>query len=334
MKDFINEQLNNTEIQVLNEVDIKSTLSKLRDLVSTKAGRINREFADIMASKFDPKFAKYLKRRLVKQGKSVNTIKFIADYIQNPNEVNYDRVFEILGLPILDYFVNTTFGMNSLGGRIRQATPFVKKVSTGNKDLDSAIFDSLRSVLNQGEVRKRFKEKLKKTIDSNLGDLLSDQEFWDLIQGQTNESAPKGRKPQMDEDLSGALKSVRNVFRGKESRSKFQLLDKVTKYLPKMKRKLKREIRTRLFDLPYEDIDAMLRSGKLDKATRIVTEVILEHIISSAKGLYFREEGLSDMMKVVEDVYMNPTVVDAVQKNIQRYMRQMIAQYKRAQKRR
>jgi hypothetical protein len=143
MRDFIEAQLNeikSSEKGQLNEIDLSSALGKLRDRLTSKDSRQNREFAKIVSEQFDGEFGTFLRKYLISQGKKMNTIQILVNYFKNPSKEIYEDVYHILGVPMIQYFIKKTFGKTSLKGRIKQMTPFLEKVSTGNKELDKHVF--------------------------------------------------------------------------------------------------------------------------------------------------------------------------------------------------
>lgn len=323
MRDFIKEQIEKYAKQEIvkegqvNELDLSSAINKLKGLVTSKNSQMNRDFAELIADKFDGEFGKYLRKRLIRSGKSVNTIGLVLKYLRSPSDSSYENVFELIGIPMLDYFVNKSFGKIGLGARMRRMTPFMKKVSTGNKQLDAIIFKGLADVLEKKEVRKKLKDKLKRTIDTQLSDVISDQDFWDFIndyEDNTNESVEKINE-------IGISDKLRGMFGSRETRNKFKIVDNILRYIPNLKRRLKRELKEALFDMDYEDIDHMVNKLDTKLAGKLISKPIMRDIVKNARGLYFKEEYFSEFNDMVEEVFLDNEVLEVVSERISKYMK-------------
>ena len=329
MRDFIKEQLreigdyDNPQFNKgqLNEFDWKNVMSGVKDFISKKNKKVNKDFAKIISSKFDGEFADFLKKHLIKQGKRTNTLELITNYIQDDSNSNYDALFELIGFPMMQFFVKKTFGKDSLKGKIRQRTPFMKKVSTGNKDLDEYIFEAISKALNDNKIQNTFKKMLKDTLDDKMHDVVNDADYWNLMKDLTanvNESIV------LEANLKDKARSIRDLFLSRMQRNKYRILDNILDKLPNLKTPIKREIRDELFDMDYKKIDHIVDSFDIDTAAEIVVIPIMKHIVKNSQGLYFKMDSYKDFIDLLEYIFINGVVLDQAKSNIKVFMKQSI----------
>lgn len=325
MREYIREQMGNIreEQGQLNEIDLASVMGDLKNVISTKKGRVNREFAEIVSKKFDGDFANYLEKRLKKSGKNVNTLGLLVNYLQDDSNRNYEGIFEIIGIPMIDYFIGKIFGKT---GGVKQFNPFRKKVSTGNKMLDEYVFKALSDSLNDVRVRKSFKDKLKDTLDDKMHDILDDQDFFDLFakvkDEPINEANPIKKLGRFAVDL----------IKGKDAtRTKFRIVDDIMDYMPYLKGNIINDIKEEVKKLSYGDILEFKKGRNLKKISTIATLPILKNIIKNSQKIFFKEKAFSEMIDLLESVFTDKDVVNQVQKNIQYFLKDAVNKAKEAE---
>lgn len=323
--------------QNINEIDLSSLMLNIKNLVFDKNAKVNKQFAQIVASKFEGDFGKYLKNYLVKTAKTTDVFAVINNYLKDKTNVDYySAVFQLLGMPMLSYFVERTFGKASFGGKIRQMTPFMSKVSTGNSSLDGFIFDALKKSMVDKDNQTKFRAKLKGTLDGKLHDLLDDADYNNLMQSVMKQAEDEQlNEGEFTDSIKNKAKSIRNLFISSEQKYKYQVLDNILEVVPNLKKEIRREIRDVIFNMDYGDIDVILSTFDSDRNSRvhtipsaasilkvvdIVTNPILEHIIKNSQAIYFNSEVFGDFIEVVKGVFMDTEVVAYVKKNIKNFI--------------
>jgi len=182
LRQYIFEQIIIEQRGQLNEIDPKAILGKIRNFGSSEKSINNRKIAAVLSQTFEGEFAKYLYKKLIEAGKGdIDILKTLASYEYKPNPEDYQKVFRLIGVPMLSYFVDKTFGEASIGGKIKQYTPFMSKVSTGNSELDRHVFEALGEVIRNDKVREMLQTNLEKVLKGKLSDLSSSQEYQELI---------------------------------------------------------------------------------------------------------------------------------------------------------
>jgi hypothetical protein len=337
MKQFIIEQLRSIEKNQMNEdsFDFSQVDQWIDSMPKSELNKTRKEFASLVSSKFEGGFRKYLQAKLMKSNKYVEVIKLVINYMQNKSKENYNAIFELIGIPMLDYFVQKTFGKDSFLGRIKQITPFLKKVSTGNGKLDMAIYNAMAEALELKTVRDTFERDMKNVLDDKMDSLETDQAFWDFFEptqqpqlpsGDTNESINEvfGINTAIKQGISNRLDRLKAVFSSRETKNKFKILDSITKFMPNIKTDLKRKIKERLFDLNYDDISDMVERLNVSKAAKIVTLPVMQNIIKNSQELYFGEPSFNDFIDIVKGVFTDKVVLASVQKGIENFLREMV----------
>lgn len=287
---------------------------------SSELPNIYETSIDLIASSFDGEFAEYLRKSLRNLGRRrflgirfktrnfsyVQLLAIISNYLETKNYADYENVFELVGIPMIEYFLQKTFGKNSFLASLKQMTPFMQKVSTGNSYLDGVIFRALNDALKDIGVRGDLKAKMKPFITSRIDNISSSSEFSDLF----NEGI------------------LNRLIYGKEASDKMTMIKQVIRFLPWLKGSLRKKIDESLRNLSYED---MMRLGfnpknrfpnalVIDKAAELATKPILEHIIDSSTELYFKDSGFDALMQVVQDVFKSDLVAKAVKSAVKRFM--------------
>ena len=338
MRDFILEQINASAMEKgqLDEIDLSSALGNLKNVLTSKNSRINKEFAELVSSKFEGDFGKFLKKHLIKKGKKMDTVKMLVNYFKNDSDENYDDVFALIGSPMLDYFVKKTFGKTSIRGRIKQMTPFLKKVSTGDKNLDTFVYLAMSDALGEREVEDDFKGAIKSTIDDKLIDALDDQDFWDFLKDLMDE---KEEEEEVDDDdidsdeeleeafginkmVKNAKRGVRNAFSDTSDKYRWKIVDMVADVIPSLKKSILRSFKNEVWEFKYKDVLSILKGGNTNRLSEALTKSILTHIVKESRGLYFKEDYLAEMTEFVEEVFKSSTIVLEMKNSIRNYFRE------------
>lgn len=162
------------QIEKLNEFDfLKKGVNKLRDKVVGGDSGIKKK----LSSHFSNQFASFLEKKIVK-----------SKVGKNPKALNV-----LIGETMLEYFLKKTFGQDSLRGKIRQMTPFMKKVTTGDGKLDKAIFTTMADMISDTEVKSKIKNSLsKRSFNSTIGKVVDDLIEEDVDKHNFIKLLPKG----------------------------------------------------------------------------------------------------------------------------------------------
>jgi hypothetical protein len=483
VRDYILEQIKLEQRGQLNEIDPKSVLNKIRNFGSSEQSINNKKIASILSQTFEGEFAKYLYKKLIEAGKSnVDILKTLTDYQKNPNSTDYQNVFRLIGIPMLSYFVDKTFGEASIGGKIRQYTPLMSKVSTGNSELDRHVFEALGEVVRNGKVREMLQTNLEKVLKGKLQDLSNSKEYQDLIssvlpnaktaqpqssgvsrksndnilnvfdnvESQMNDEksigqfkqyketysnwvkksfVPKYREiisflqsqanknesydiydkllnevtakdfiaPEIKElvkiiddgeenldkffdslnldsnignqiskmfvdsmeklntidkqnihkmlitlldvgDVLGVKKLMNNQmsegyfsdkydeFKGRHlkgsiERNKWKILDGILDNLPNLRTEIKREVKTAVFGMDYQDIENIIDGRSVSRVAEIVTLPILKYVVKNSRGLYLKDEAFKSMSNVLEKIFTDESVVNHVKGNVEIFIK-------------
>lgn len=288
---------------------------------SSELSNIYETSIELISKNFDGEFANYLRSSLRNLGKRrvlgikfktggfsyVQLLSIIAKYLNNPSDANnYENVFELVGIPMIEYFIKKTFGKDSFLAGLKQMTPFMQKVSTGNSSLDSVIFNALNDALKDASVRSELKIKMQPFIASKINNIGSDQEFGNLF----NENF------------------LQRMIYGKEASDKMTMIKQITRFLPSLKGSLKRKIDESLRELSYEDMMGLGFNPKnrfpnaaiIDKAAELATKPILEHIIDASAEIYFKDAGFSDFMQIIQDVFKSQLVAKNIKFAVKRFI--------------
>lgn len=316
-------------VQNLNEVDFRNLFSKIRKMVSSENDKLNREFAELLSKNFTGEFGKFLEKRLRKYAKEVDMIALFTKYMSKPDSISYENVFEVIGVPMLEFFLKKTFGKSSIKAGIRQITPFMKKVSTGNSRLDALIFKGFNTALKNRKVFDEIKVKLRDDIDDTLLRAISDKRFSEIIdiayydsEGQKKSSGKvdEGIGSVIGKGIRGTVRGVKGVadlFKSKEMRYKFKALDNVLNTLPKLNKSIKKEIRNSLFQMEYNDLLDLVDGVNTKTAARYVTIPIIRYIMNRSKDLYFKEPFFNEMADVMKSIFLSDYVVSSVQNYVE-----------------
>lgn len=321
LKEVIERELDNMiEEGQFNEADFHSIMGKVKDFVTRKDSKTKKRFNELLGSAFEGEFGQYLTKTLNSNMSKVDVINIISNYIKGSQ--NSDAAFEIIGIPMLNYFVEKTFGRSSMKDRLRQMTPFMKKVSTGNSQLDYYIFSTFDKVLESKKVRKMFRDKLRITIDNKLHGLLNNDEFESLVS-----NAPTNEGTELIDEanvVTNTARSVRNMFRSREVRNKFKLLDDILDNMPKLNSQIKRSIKNRLMDLDYDVIYDVKNLKNINKVAKIVTLPILQYIIKNSQDIYFKEGYFGQLVELIKDVFLDKEVVKHIEEGVKEYFKQSV----------
>lgn len=292
-----------------------------QDKDKSTLANINDTIIELIVSRFDGEFAEYLRRYLKSYGKSnflgikfkgrrfsyVEILSIVTNYLENAQ--NYENLFELIGIPMIQYYLKRTFGKESFLSGLRQMTPFMQKVSTGNSTLDGKIYDALDNAIKTKNVRDALRNEMKAYIDPKINNIASDQAYKDLF----NE---------------GFLK---RMIYGNEAATKMEMISQVIRFLPWLKTSLRRKIRENLTNyLTYDDLmqlgfnpkNRIPNTAIVEKAAALASQPIIQHIIDGSKEVYFKDTGFDVLNKIVEKVFASPMVASIVRTYVYQYMRE------------
>lgn len=283
---------------------------------------MNNTAIELIVSKFDGEFADYLRTYLKKYGKSsflgfkykgkgfsyVEILGIISRYLENPSGNDYEAVFELIGIPMIQYYLKRTFGADSFLSGLRQMTPFLQKVSTGNSTLDKKIYDGLKAAIVSPNSRAYLQNQMQSYIAPRIANIGSDPQFKDLF----NE---------------GFLK---RMIYGNEAATKMEMISQIIRFLPWLRGSLRRAIKEALTkDLTYDDLmrlgfnpkNRIPNSLVIEKAAALASQPILDHIATSAAKLYFKDNGFDALNQIVKNFLKSPLVSSIVKEYIYRFMK-------------
>jgi hypothetical protein len=287
---------------------------------------VNDATIELIVSKFDGEFAEYLRTYLKKYGKSsflgfkykgkgfsyVEILGILSRYLENPTDVNnYENVFELIGIPMIQYYLSKTFGKDSLLSGLKQITPFMQKVSTGNGALDTRIYRALENAIKSPNVRGFLSTQMNTFITPRIANIALDQEYKDLF----NE---------------GLRRFIQRNFYGNEAATKMEMISQVIRFLPWLKGSLRKKIRENLTkQLTYEDLmrlgfnpnNRVPNAAIVDKAAELASIPILQHIVDSSKEIYFKDAGFDALNQIVENVFKSPMVASIVKTYVKEFMK-------------
>lgn len=309
--------------QVLVEkLDINSLFSFIKGLDGSEISESNKIIAKVLMKQFEPKFGNYLYKELMKNIKSgskkngaIDLLSIIANYAgktQDNNKDEFEQVFDLIGMPMMNYFIRQTFGMKNF---IRSVTPFMKTVSTGNREIDIAIRDAMVYALDNEEAKDEFLETEKHRFDDylqqKLAGVLDDQQVFDMIKSANSEEELEDES--IDEGVNDAISYIKDKFKSKESRDRIKVVDTILGYMPKLKPSIRRSIQKEIMDEDYAIIlklQNVLNENYLNKTVikNYVVEPLINHVIKQSQNLYFKEKDFKEFTPILVDVFKDPTI--------------------------
>lgn len=259
------------------QTQITSLLTESRevicDLINEDKNRVqlNKELVKVLSEKFGTKFGRFLTRRLSKNKviKNVDLINLLKRYEEKPTEELYENIFVILSEPLVDYFISRTIGFRN---DIAKITPFKKAVGTGNFKIDYTLYKIINEFMDRPDFMLLLSKNLKDFIDDKLEELFKDPEY-DEIQKKARSTLTESR-----------LTDLWRKWSGQERRSRVKLLSDIYKIIPKVNKKVKKQIREEIFLTKFSKI--LTLKGNLDSETiaSIIAKPIVENFISQMAG--------------------------------------------------
>jgi hypothetical protein len=311
---------------------IQSDFSTFRQ-GKTKQALIDSEETAIksIVQLFDGGFKDYLEKDLRKKVRreKISILAIISKYLDSPNNSTYkNNILSLIGTPMLNYFLQKAFGKDSIWSRIRQITPFMKKVSTGNYALDTSIYTGLATALESGAVMNEFTAIAEPDILPKVYTIASDGDFNNLflseVLGINRGLRSVGRS--IGASLQNTGDAFKDLFVKREVRDKFKLVKEIMKYLPSLKKPLRGKIKDEFFGMEHAKIAAFFSGRGVNVYSNIkdisvpITRVVLKHLMENAKDLYF-EDLPSDISDIVYDLFTSQVVAQNVSEAVINMMR-------------
>jgi hypothetical protein len=285
-----------------------------------------------IVSHFEGEFKNYLYKQLVSMVKRerVSVLKIISNYLANPNNSEYqNNIISLIGIPMLNFFLQKAFGKDSFWSRIKQITPFMKKVSTGNYALDTAIYTGLSGALQSGQVMTDFQNLAGGEIFGRINQIADDSDFNDIFLAEVLgiNRGLRNVKRNIKAKAQNTVDAFKDLFVKREIRNKYKLVKEIMRYLPNLKRNIRGKIKDRIYDIPYQNIAAFFDSkgsnvkNNLDYISAQITPVIIGHLVENAQELYF-EDFETDLSGIVKSVFLSPSVIERLKYAVKEIMTQ------------
>lgn len=318
------------------EFDLNSIVGKFKNKVFNNKNKVYNEFAKLLGKQFQGEFGKYLEKHIRKNGEKMDAIGMLLQYFQSPSTSNFEDVYALIGKPMLEFFLKKVFGKVNLKDKakfkIRNLTPFLKKVSSGNKQMDMFIFRGIADMLNEKEVEKKFKVQLRQILDDKLGDAFNDKDFADFFEELFN-SPDETNEGKLNE--AGLGKKVSRAFSG--NKSKWKVFDLITDVIPNLRKSILRNIKNDIFNMDEKVINKILLSQDRNRwkpITKSITKNVLKHLVKNSRDIYFKENYMSELTDVVQKVFMSSDMVDEISQSMNDFMRLQKASFDKKQKER
>lgn len=286
-----------------------------QDLLNSEQTAINA-----IVNQFEGKFKDYLEKDLKRKvyREKISILKIVSKYLDNPGN-NKNNILSLIGTPMLNYFLQKAFGKDSIWSRIKQITPFMKKVSTGNYALDTSIYTGLARALENGAVMAQFNTIAEPSILPKIDTIANDSEFNDLFLAEVLgiNRGLRGVGRSIGAGLQNVGDAFKDLFVKREVRDKYKLVKEIMKYLPSIKSSLKGKIKDEFFGMDYNNISAFFDGRNVNVSSNIrtisvpITGVILKHLMENAKDLYF-EDLPSDVSDIVYQLFTSQVVAQNV----------------------
>jgi hypothetical protein len=280
---------------------------------------------------FDGEFKDYLEKDLRKKVRRerVSILAIVSKYLSDRSNSTYkNNILSLIGTPMLNYFLQKAFGKDSIWSRIRQITPFMKKVSTGNYALDTSIYTGLATALESGAVMNQFATIAEPNILPKIDSIDTDGNFNSLflseILGINRGLRSVGRS--IGAGLQNTGDAFKDLFVKREVRDKFKLVKEIMKYLPSLKKPLRGKIKDEFFGMEHAKIAAFFSGRGVNVYSNIkdisvpITRVVLKHLMENAKDLYF-EDLPSDISDIVYHLFTSQVVAQNVSEAVIKMMR-------------
>lgn len=286
-----------------------------QDLLNSEQTAINA-----IVNQFEGKFKDYLEKDLKRKvyREKISILKIVSKYLDNPGN-NKNNILSLIGTPMLNYFLQKAFGKDSIWSRIKQITPFMKKVSTGNYALDTSIYTGLARALENGAVMAQFNTIAEPNILPKIDTIANNSEFNDLFLAEVLgiNRGLRGVGRSIGAGLQNVGDAFKDLFVKREVRDKYKLVKEIMKYLPSLKSSLKGKIKDEFFGMDYARISSFFDGRNISIYTNIrdisapITRVILKHLMDNAKDLYF-EDLPSDVSDIVYQLFTSQVVAQNV----------------------
>lgn len=324
----------------MNVIEEKFSLAgvgkQIKKLFINKEKQLNADLSNLLAKYFKGQFARFLEERLRRSSKQISLIRILYAYAAGDDKSkkeHYDNIFEVLGLPMVEFFLLKTFGKASTRDKLRQMTPFLRKVTTGNSTLDKIIFNTLVEAVNTSSVRTKLKKELRDNINKVIDDLENDGEplkdVSDFFLDKYGIKIPDDQKNQIDFDAifdhkikQGKQLNEFSKILGLDTKTK--MVRTVKKMLPKLKRRLRKKIQSKIFSMDFNELKKIATNKDMDKLAEISVLPIVENIYKSAGNLYFKDESISEIADILEDVFKSKAVLNAITEKLSLFFQEQL----------
>lgn len=302
-------QQNILEMTFLNDKEVISNI--LSEGTPSERILINKQIIEVLSNHFGPKFGKFLAARLRKNKviKNVDLLNLLEKYKESPNNDLYENIFLILVDPMIDYFISRTIGFRN---DLRKITPFKKAVGTGNFKIDYTLYKIINEFVDNENFLKALSDNLRDFIDGKLDDVYADSQYKALLSEST-------------------LTDLWRKWTGQERRNRIRLLSDIYKYLPKLNKKVKKNIRTEIFNAKYSLILTLRNKVNAENIAKIVAGPIVDNFISQMASMQILKDTkeLEPFYVVILKSLRNKKVVKAFRDEIEEIIKIQIIKSKK-----
>ena len=261
-----------------------------------------------------PGFAKFLAKKIDKQGKYYDLLELLYRYEDNPSDsMLYSLVFDVMVLPMLEYFFEQVFGwVSGFWNKI----PFSLKYTTGDPYMDSAIKQTFQEVFDGSKFRKLFQDQYHEVVNNHLEMALNNPKVKDILDAKkAAEQQKNAAQTQNNQNNQNVLTTsyvveaedknswFKSLFIGKTGyfSPKSKIINNLLKVFPNINRLIKNEMRDRLLEVEFNGSLSKDRVSKL--LATAAAEPSLEHIFNVAKQIFMKGDAFTLLYKIFRLIF-------------------------------
>lgn len=243
------------EYQIKNPLLMEVNFLKIYDKLSPNdRKRVNASVTNVITSKFEPKFGKYLNDKLYNMSRKVELLQVLKDIEDGDNGVKL-RLFTIIGNIAMDYYE----------GIIK--TKLFKSPVSGDRTIDRIYQRMISEMFDNPKIHKFFIDNIEKVLDKKMKAVFSDTRYDDLVNEGVRDKVSR---------------FVDTKFGGREAKLRWAVLDRILKFTPNINYELKSIIKTKVFSSSYQLLNKLSAKPTPQNIANALTEPILRYVINVA----------------------------------------------------
>lgn len=246
----------------------------------SRKGKITQILATLIANQYSNPYRKFVYDYIIGVGRNVDILQLLVDYQTKRDAKSFDSVFDILGVPMLNFFVNSAFGVKS---QLFNMIPIVDKIGTGDARVDAAIKYAIVNLLSSNSLRKDMQITLKSEFDNVIATISNNDQFKKLLQTE----------------------AFMDIFKRVKVASKPELVKTIMDAFPKLNQKIRNATVQNLMQYDLDELIGVTKGNTIPLVNAMI-DSLLAHVYNYSVKAILKDGHFAMFRVLLKRLFQSP----------------------------